>query len=134
MHYKGNIFHRIMKGIVAQGGDITNLDGTGGVSIYGERFDDEQIWYTHTHKGVLSTANEGTNTNGSQFLICLSPVPHLNFKHTVFGRVISGYDLIEKIEDTATDQNDFPEKAVTIVDCGELLKDDKLTEETADFL
>ena len=73
-------------------------NGTGGVSIYGEKFEDEQIWYPHTHKGVLSMANAGPNTNGSQFFICFGPTPHLNEKHTIFGRVIDNYAMVEKIE------------------------------------
>ena len=97
-HYKNIIFHRIIKGFMAQGGDTTNQNGTGGVSIYGEKFADEQIWFPHTHKGVLSMANAGADTNGSQFFICFGPTPHLNGKHTIYGRVIKGYDIVEKME------------------------------------
>lgn len=133
-HYKGNFFHRVIKGFMAQGGDITNQNGTGGMSIYGEKFADEQIWIPHTHKGVLSMANAGPDTNGSQFFICFGPTPHLNGKHTIFGRVISNYDIIREMESSETAAQDLPIKQVTIVDCGELKGDDKLTADTADFL
>jgi len=128
-HYKGNKFHRVISGFMAQGGDTTNGNGTGGVSIYGEKFDDEQIWYPHTHKGVLSMANAGANTNGSQFFICFASTPHLNNKHTIFGRVVQNYKFIEKIENNKTAPGDKPIRDVTIRDCGELLDGDKLPEE-----
>lgn len=133
-HYKGNIFHRVIQGFMAQGGDITNQNGTGGHSIYGHKFEDELIWYPHTHKGVLSMANAGPDTNGSQFFICFKDTPHLNNKHTIFGRVIAGYDIVEKMEANPTGAQDKPLKTVTIVDCGELTGDDKLSEDKADFL
>ena len=134
LHYKGGIFHRIIKGFMAQGGDTTNRNGTGGISIYGEKFDDEQIWYPHTHAGVLSMANAGPNTNGSQFFICFGPTPHLNEKHTIFGRVIDGWDVVEAMQKNPTGANDLPIKPVTVVDCGELPPNDKLSEEKANFL
>jgi len=133
-HYKGNKFHRVINGFMAQGGDTTNGNGTGGVSIYGEKFEDEQIWYPHTHKGVLSMANAGPNTNGSQFFICFGATPHLNNKHTIYGRVIHNYSFIEKVENNKTAPGDKPIKDVTIVDCGELLNDDKMQEDACDFL
>ena len=116
-----------------QGGDTTNQNGTGGMSIYGQKFADEQVWYPHSSKGVLSMANSGPNTNGSQFFICLAPTPHLNEKHTVFGRVIHGYDICEKVEMIET-QNDLPVHTVTIVDCGELVGEGKLQAGDCDFL
>jgi hypothetical protein len=119
---------------MAQGGDTTNQNGTGGKSIYGEKFEDEQIWYPHTHKGVLSMANAGPDTNGSQFFICFGPTPHLNQKHTIYGRVISGWDFVEKMENNPTGAQDLPVKPIKIVDCGELLGDDKLNESNAEFL
>jgi len=125
--YKNSIFHRVIKGFMAQGGDFTNRNGTGGKSIYGEKFDDEQIWYPHTTKGVLSMANSGPNTNGSQFFICFGPTPHLDLKHTIFGRIIKGYDFIDKVEANPSDGGDKPLKGVTVVDCGELKGDDKVT-------
>ena len=72
------------------------------MSIYGDKFDDEQIWLPHSHKGVLSMANTGPNTNNSQFFVCLAWNLKLNFRHTVFGRVISGWDMFEKIENNPT--------------------------------
>lgn len=134
LSYKGNFFHRVIKGFMAQGGDTTAQNGTGGKSIYGGKFDDEQIWYPHTHKGVLSMANAGPNTNGSQFFICFGPTPHLNQKHTIYGRVISGYDMVEKIESNPTAPGDKPIKQVTVVNCGELAPNDKLTAATAESL
>mmetsp|Transcript_1959 Transcript_1959/g.2892 ORF Transcript_1959/g.2892 Transcript_1959/m.2892 type:complete len:387 (+) Transcript_1959:380-1540(+) len=133
-HYKNNTFHRVIKGFMAQGGDITAQNGTGGHSIYGEKFEDEQIWYPHTHKGVLSMANAGPDTNGSQFFICFNTTPHLNEKHTIFGRVIKGYDFVEKIEANPTADQDKPVKPVKVVDCGELAGADKLDATNADFL
>ena len=134
MHYKGHGFHRIISDFMMQGGDTTNGNGTGGLSIYGERFADEQIWYPHTHKGVLSMANAGPDTNGSQFFICYRDTPHLNNKHTIYGRVIHGWDICEKAEQVEKGASDKPLKDVKIADCGELLGDDKLTAENADFL
>jgi cyclophilin family peptidyl-prolyl cis-trans isomerase len=134
LHYKGKIFHRVIKGFMAQGGDTTNFNGTGGVSIYGGKFDDEGIWYPHTHAGVLSMANAGPNTNGSQFFICFGATPHLNEKHTIYGRVIDGWDVVEKMQENPTGANDLPVKPVTVADCGELTPNEKLTAETASFL
>ena len=133
-HYKGNCFHRIISDFMMQGGDTTAGNGTGGKSIYGEKFEDEQVWYPHTHKGILSMANAGPNTNGSQFFICYKDTPHLNGKHTIYGRVISGYTICEKAEQVEKGASDKPLKAVKIYDCGELTGDDKLTAENADFL
>lgn len=117
-----------------QGGDTTAGNGTGGVSIYGEKFDDEQIWYPHTHKGLLSMANSGPNTNGSQFFICYGATPHLDKKHTVFGRVIHGYDICEKAEQNKTAAQDKPIKPVTIVESGELIGESKMNESDCDFI
>lgn len=134
LHYKDNIFHRVIGGFMAQGGDITNQNGTGGKSIYGHKFADEQVWFPHTHAGVLSMANAGADTNGSQFFICFGPTSHLDDKHTIYGRVIHNYKFVELIENNKVGAQDKPLQQVRVVDCGELLGDDKLTAENADFL
>ena len=114
LHFKGNKFHRIITDFMAQGGDITNGNGTGGYSIYGRKFDDEQIWIPHSEKGLLSMANSGPNTNGSQFFITFVNTPHLNGKHTVFGRVIKGWDVVKDMEAVKTGAQDVPETPVEI--------------------
>lgn len=111
-----------------QGGDITNQNGTGGMSIYGHKFEDEGVWFPHTTQGLLSMANSGPNTNGSQFFITFKETPHLDGKHTVFGRVISGYELCKVVEQTKTGASDKPILQVKITDCGELLNEQKLAE------
>lgn len=125
--YKNNCFHRIISNFMMQGGDTTAGNGTGGISIYGDKFEDEQVWYPHTHKGVLSMANAGPDTNGSQFFVVYRDTPHLNGKHTIFGRVISGYEICEKAENVAKGASDKPLRNIRIADCGELTGDDKLT-------
>ena len=108
---------------MAQGGDITNQNGTGGRSIYGEKFEDEGVWIPHTIPGLLSMANSGPNTNGSQFFITFKETPHLNGKHTVFGRVIKGWSIVDQMEQGETDDNDLPLLPIIITDCGQLSKD-----------
>lgn len=115
--YDGVVFHRIIKGFMIQGGDPTGT-GRGGRSIYGEKFEDEIVpSLKHTGMGTLSMANAGPNTNGSQFFITLGPTPHLNGKHTVFGKVTDGMDVVEKMGAVATDSSDRPKNEVKIVSC-----------------
>ncbi|KXN92910.1 Peptidyl-prolyl cis-trans isomerase D [Leucoagaricus sp. SymC.cos] len=124
LHYKGSTFHRIIKSFMCQGGDFTAGNGTGGESIYGEKFEDEAFPVNHTKPFLLSMANAGPNTNGSQFFITVAPTPHLDGKHVVFGEVIKGKSIVRKIENNPTSSGDVPQAAVVITDSGELSPDD----------
>jgi peptidyl-prolyl isomerase G (cyclophilin G) len=118
LHYKGSIFHRVIKGFCMQGGDFTKANGTGGISVYGRPFRDENFKHPHDKKGLLSMANSGPNSNGSQFFITFSETPWLNGKHVVFGEVVEGYSICDKIEKLKTNAADRPNSKVQIVKCG----------------
>eukprot|EP01065_Artemidia_motanka_P011830 TRINITY_DN1644_c0_g1_i1.p1 TRINITY_DN1644_c0_g1~~TRINITY_DN1644_c0_g1_i1.p1 ORF type:complete len:311 (+),score=103.48 TRINITY_DN1644_c0_g1_i1:69-935(+) len=119
LHYKGSKFHRIIPHFMCQGGDFTNGDGTGGESIYGEKFEDENFTIKHEKVGLLSMANAGPGTNGSQFFITTERTPHLDGKHVVFGEVVEGYELVREMEKMGS-QDGAPKRDVEIIDCGEL--------------
>jgi cyclophilin family peptidyl-prolyl cis-trans isomerase len=125
LHFKGCNFHRVIKDFMIQSGDFTNGDGTGGESIYGEKFEDENFVIKHTKGGLLSSANAGPGTNGSQFFITAKATPHLDNNHVVFGHVVEGMDLVKKIENVSCGANDKPEADVIIEDCGEMPADYK---------
>ena len=117
LHFKGSKFHRIIPGFMAQGGDFTNGNGTGGESIYGNKFADENFTLQHTKPYLLSMANAGPNTNGSQFFITFKETPWLNGRHTVFGEVIEGQNVVNDLEKIGSGSGATSKTAV-IADCG----------------
>jgi len=118
LHYKGCSFHRVIKGFMLQGGDFTAGNGTGGESIFGEKFKDENFKLKHDKPFLLSMANAGPGTNGSQFFVTTVATPHLDGKHVVFGEVTSGSEVVARVEALETDGSDKPLEDVVIAECG----------------
>jgi len=121
LHYKGSTIHRIIKDFMLQGGDFERADGTGGESIYGEKFDDENFKCKHLKRGFLSMANSGKNTNGSQFFITFKKTEWLDNAHVIFGCVVKGIEYLDELENVEMD-GEKPAETMRIVDSGEVKK------------
>ncbi|KAJ0070364.1 hypothetical protein NL108_007711, partial [Boleophthalmus pectinirostris] len=130
LHYKGCLFHRIVKDFMIQGGDFSEGNGRGGESIYGGFFEDESFAVKHNKEYLLSMANRGKDTNGSQFFITTKPTPHLDGVHVVFGHVISGQEVVQTMENQKTDPNSKPYADVKVLNCGELVPKSKAKKES----